>query len=127
MSDFILTRTQIRSGLYQGILTTKGRNKTEPDLELRLLGSDLCSVTVTPDADAARTWLVSAKIPASSISEGVQTFSLRDAISGSTLDSFAIVAGDPLEEDLRAKIALLRAELDMLKESFRKHCSETLG
>jgi hypothetical protein len=43
------------------------------------------------------------------------------------LGSFSIVAGDALAEDIRAELSLLRAELDMLKKGFRRHCLETLG
>jgi hypothetical protein len=30
-----------------------------------------------------------------------------------------------LDEDIRAEVDLLRAELDLLKRAFRRHCSET--
>jgi hypothetical protein len=30
-----------------------------------------------------------------------------------------------MEDDLRAEVDLLRAELDMLKRAFRRHCLET--
>jgi hypothetical protein len=43
------------------------------------------------------------------------------------LGSFSIVAGDALAEDIRAELSLLRAELDMLKKAFRRHCVETSG
>jgi hypothetical protein len=33
----------------------------------------------------------------------------------------------PLEEDIRAEVSLLRAELDLLKRAFRRHCAETAG
>jgi hypothetical protein len=32
-----------------------------------------------------------------------------------------------MEDDLRAEVDLLRAELDMLKRAFRRHCLETAG
>jgi hypothetical protein len=32
-----------------------------------------------------------------------------------------------MEDDLRAEVDLLRAELDMLKRAFRRHCLETMG
>ena len=46
---------------------------------------------------------------------------------GEVLASFTLVAGVPLEEDLRAEISLLRAELDLLKKAFRRHVTETAG
>ncbi len=127
MSDYTLTRQTIKAGEYRGVLTTRTRIKGEPVLEMRLLDQLLGAVTVTPDKSAKKTWNVEAPIPASALSEGVQTILVRDSQSGDTLDSFAVVAGTPLEEDLRAEIALLRAELDMLKRAFRHHCAETEG
>lgn len=125
MSDFTLTRTRIRAGLYQGLLTTRAKVRQEPELELRFLNSTLGNIAVKPDAKLSKTWTVSAEIPTNSISEGVQTYIISEKESGKTLDSFAIIAGSPLQEDLRAEIALLRGELDMLKQAFRSHCVET--
>ena len=41
------------------------------------------------------------------------------------LGSFTLIAGEALGDDLRAEVSLLRAELDMLKRAFRRHCLET--
>lgn len=120
MSDFVLTRTQIRGGVYQGVLKRNGRIRREPQLELRLLDADLGTLNLTPDPEQSSTWNVMARIPTSAITEGIQTFILRDPVSGETLDSFAIISGNPVEEDLRAEMALLRAELEMLKRAFRQ-------
>jgi hypothetical protein len=57
----------------------------------------------------------------------VQVFLINDAATGETLDSFTIITGEPLEDDIRAEVELLRAELDMLKRAFRRHCVETSG
>lgn len=125
MSDYKLTRTRINAGLYEGFLTTSNRRATKPALEMRLLDQTLGEVVVTPHISEKKCWDVRAIIPTGSIHEGVQTFILSDTGSGTVLDSFAIATGTPLEEDLRAEIALLRAELDMLKHAFRRHCVET--
>jgi hypothetical protein len=125
MSDFILTRQRIRSGRYEGILTSRGRVKDEPELEMQFLGTSAGNVEVTPDEKTKRTWNIKAQIPLFSINEGVQTYVIRDAASEETLDSFAIVCGEPLQEDLRTEMALLRAELEMLKKSFWKHVVKT--
>ncbi|WP_413874911.1 hypothetical protein [Albidovulum sp.] len=81
----------------------------------------------TGAATAAGRWPVSVAIPAGCLSDGVQTFLVREAGTGATLGHFTIVAGAPLDSDLRAEIDLLRAELDMLKKAFRRHCVETGG
>lgn len=72
-------------------------------------------------------WPVSVPIPAGLLSDGVQTFLVRETATGATLGHFTIVTGTPLEADLHAEIELLRAELDMLKRAFRRHCVETGG
>lgn len=48
-----------------------------------------------------------------------------ETTQGQALGDFSIIAGDAAGEDIRAEMALLRAELDMLKRSFRRHCRET--
>jgi len=57
----------------------------------------------------------------------VQTVVLRDPATGARLAHFTIITGMPLEADIRAEVDLLRAELDMLKRAFRRHCLETMG
>jgi hypothetical protein len=66
-------------------------------------------------------WFLRLPVPADRLDDGVQTFLLRDRDGGQTLGHFSIVAGLPLEADLRAEIDLLRAELDLLKRVFRRH------
>lgn len=125
VSDLTLTRRRIRAGLYEGILTTRARLKGEPVVELHLPDSSLGEVTLAPAKEARKSWDVQAQIPSLSINEGIQTYILKDAASGATLDSFAVVTGEPLDDDLRTEFALLRAELDMLKRAFRAHVNET--
>ncbi|SFB05045.1 hypothetical protein SAMN05421688_2557 [Poseidonocella pacifica] len=62
-------------------------------------------------------------VPAAAISDGAHTLSLTSA-AGQELARCVIVAGD-LRSDLEAELALLRAELDLLKSAFRRHCVET--
>jgi hypothetical protein len=66
---------------------------------------------------------VSLDLPAEVLSDGVQVVALRSTVTGSVLDRVTFLAGDALEEDLRAEIALLRDELEMLKTAFRRHVS----
>jgi hypothetical protein len=127
LAEFTLTRKRIRSGQYEGILTTKARRKTAPKIDVVLLGTILAEAQVTADTKTPKTWAVQAKVPSVAISDGVQTFTLVDKSNGMVLDSFAIVAGETLQDDFRAEIALLRAELDLLKQAFRQHCNETKG
>jgi len=59
------------------------------------------------------------------LSDGVQVVSLRTADEGDVLDRITLMAGQALDEDIRAEVALMRDELEMLKMAFRRHCAET--
>jgi hypothetical protein len=91
------------------------------------LQSVVPGLTVQPRPDDPGTHAVRLPIPAEALSEGVQTFLFRDKATGETLQHFTIVTGVAMEEDIRAEVDLLRAELDMLKRAFRRHCLETMG
>ena len=54
-----------------------------------------------------------------------ENFIISDEKTGMTLNSFALLFGEVLAEDIRAEMGLLREELDLLKRSFRRLCVET--
>jgi hypothetical protein len=117
-----LTKTRIRAGLWEGVLSGM---TAEPRLEVLHLEQVIAGVTVTRLPEHDGEWLVRVPIPVELLSEGVQTFLIRALDSGETLDHFTVITGVAMEDDLRAEIDLLRAELDMLKRAFRRHCVET--
>ncbi|MBC7478419.1 MAG: hypothetical protein H7317_10050 [Pseudorhodobacter sp.] len=123
MSDVGLTQTRIRGGVWEGVLTG---TSDMPALEVLLLEVALPGLTVTPVAERPGDWAVRIAIPAEVLNEGVQSFLIRDKATGETLAHFTIITGVPMEDDMRAEVDLLRAELDMLKRAFRRHCVETL-
>ena len=119
--DVKLTKTRIRAGCWEGVLTgTEG----VPEVEVDLLGATLADVTVTPVPDHPGDFAVRVPVPSEVLNEGVQTFLIRQK-GGATLTHFTIITGVAMEDDLRAEVDLLRAELDMLKHAFRRHCVET--
>ena len=126
MAKFRLNTKQITGGVYEGLLRARSKGTATPALEVLHLGDVVGEVTVEPVGADGDNWTVHAAIPTDLLSDGVQTFLI--VLQGDTeiLDRFSIVTGEPLEEDLRAEIELLRAELDMLKRAFRRHCIETL-
>lgn len=125
MSDQIeLTKLRLVEGVWRGALKHSGRSDWTPNIEVTHLDFLVDGVTVQEDR-AAGHWLVSVPIPANRIADGVQTFVIRDRREDVVLGSFSIIAGDALAEDIRAEMSLLRAELDMLKKAFRRHCVET--
>lgn len=118
--SWTLAQGRIRNGLFEAALEGgKGR----PDIELMHLEQPLPGLTLTETAP--RRWTVSLPIPVEALSDGVQTFVLRDRETGDRLGQFTIVTGVPIEDDLRAEIGLLRAELDLLKKAFRQHIRAT--
>lgn len=125
MPELTLTKTRLFEGVWEGVLTHDGAGNFQPAIEVTHLQKPLEGVTVTEKPEE-RLWVVRVPIPAELISDGVQTFLIRDTRSGETLGSFALMAGDTLSHDIRAEMTLLREELDMLKRAFRRHCLETM-
>lgn len=124
--DITLTKLRLVEGTWYGALKHAGRHDWTPQIEVTHLGERIEGIGLNADR-VEEYWVVSVPIPADRISDGVQTFVIRCLETDKVLDSFSIVAGDALAEDLRAEISLLRAELDMLKKAFRRHCVETMG
>jgi hypothetical protein len=124
--DVTLTKLRLIEGVWHGVLTRGKHDTRQPDLVVTHLDQEIKGVEVEHDR-VEECWYVRVPIPADRIADGVQTFLVRDRQEDSVLASFAIVAGDALAEDIRAEIGLLRAELDMLKKAFRRHCVETTG
>jgi hypothetical protein len=125
MSELSLVKTRIRGGVWEGVLTGPARAEP-PRIEVSHLGAPLAeAVTLTADPDRPGAWTVCVAIPSGLLADGVQSFLITEAESGARLGGFSIVAGEPMDDDLRAEVELLRAELDLLKRAFRRHCVET--
>ena len=121
-----LSRKRIANGVYEGVYTGQKTEITAPSLELSYLGKTFNEVSVERLVEQENTWVVRCNIPPEAVTDGIQTFLLCKAGENAVLDSFSIVAGEPLDDDLRNEISLLREELDMLKRAFRRHCVETM-
>lgn len=122
MSTLTLTPTKLVQGVWQGMVQQNGTGV--PQIKVMHLDTDVPDVMVTEQAETNQ-WLVQVPIPVTAISEGVQVFVLSDATDGEKLGEFTLIAGEVLGDDIRGEVALLRAELDMLKRAFRRHCVET--
>ena len=116
-----LTRTRLQGGRYEGILTA---DDMPPVIEAVHMERIIGTADVSPSTGKNR-FQVGFDLPASVVSDGVQVVSLRSASDGEVLDRITLLAGAALDEDLRAEIALMRDELDLLKRAFRRHCTET--
>ncbi len=115
-----LTQTRLANGLWEGVLEKAPK---APVIVARHQGRALDGVEVTPLPDHPGQFAVRVPLPPSLLSEGVQTVVIL--LGDTALAQVTIVAGVPLEDDLRAEIGLLRAELELLKRAFRRHCAET--
>lgn len=125
MSEWTLTKTRLFEGVWEGVLSAPEPGESPPAIEVTHQQQPLAGVEMIarPDSDD---WVIRVPVPADRIADGVQTFVIRDSDNGTVLDSFSLVAGDALAYDLRAEMALLREELDLLKRAFRRHCLETI-
>ena len=113
MTHPTLTPTLFKNGIWRAHLQAE----TEPQIDVLYLGQALDDVRVEK---AENGWELSVHVPPAAISDGVHCFVIRDSQSSEKIGEFTIIAGAPAAEDLRAEVALLRAELDMLKRSFRR-------
>ncbi len=120
MSTLTLTPTKMRHGIWQGEIHQSGTGV--PQIKVTHLGKDVPGVQLN-ESDGA--WLIQVPIPAEAIADGVQVFVLSDATDDEKLGHFTLIAGEALGDDIRAEMELLRAELDLLKRAFRRHCVET--
>lgn len=123
MTDLSVTKIRIIQGVWEGVLVRDGgRNGEKPAISVTHLGEPLDGVTLD---DMESGWQLRVPIPPETISEGVQTYLIADAETHEQVGAFNLVAGQALSHDIRVEVDLLRAELDLLKRAFRRHCVET--
>jgi len=125
MAEMTLTKTRILAGVWEGVLTTDPND--QPRLEVTHLEQRIDDVSLAAIQGEPGLWSLRVPIPSEALSDGVQTFLILDAKTGARMGQFTVVTGEPLEDDVRGELDLLRAELDMLKRAFRRHCVETMG
>ncbi len=121
MGDMRLLKTTIREGVWRGELHGAGES---PNVLVSHLNTPLEGVRLSAAGEGVH--LLEVPIPAEFLSDGVQSFVVTEVDSDTRLGSFTIITGQLAGEDLRAEVDLLRAELDMLKSAFRRHCLETM-
>lgn len=124
MSGYTLTKTRFKEGTWEGLLTAESADAPTPEIAVSLDGKPVGAVRVSALGGTGQ-WLLEIPVPVEAIGDGVQTILVTDANADATLGAFTMIAGDALAEDIRAEMELLRAELDMLKRAFRRHCIET--
>ncbi|MDX5351074.1 MAG: hypothetical protein LPJ95_10295 [Paracoccaceae bacterium] len=117
MAGAELTQTRLAQGIWEGMLTGAG---AAPRVEALHDGLALPGVEVValPQGHAVRV-----PLPGWILSDGVQVVLVQ--VGGEVLSRITLIAGAPPDEDLRAEVSQLRAELDLLKRAYRRHCAET--
>jgi hypothetical protein len=124
MTAYSLSKTRFFEGIWEGVIAGATDDSPTPKVEVRVHDQSIPDISVTPLPDPA-SWLIKVPVPATTLADGVHTFVITESVLGQPLGDFSIIAGDAAGEDIRAEMSLLRAELDMLKRSFRRHCRET--
>ena len=124
MDTETLVRVRLHGGRYDAILTCADKTATG-GIEALHEGQVIATATLSPDVNRKGSWRVALALPGDVIGEGVQVITLRSSATGKVLDRITLLAGAPLDEDLRAEIAVLRDEVEMLKRAFRRHCAES--
>lgn len=110
---------RVHAGQVEALFVPSRSQPAPPDLALMRGDETLAPVQVLPARDDGAIPLRAA-IPAAVITDGVTVLSIQVAGSTDVLAHVTLVAGDALAEDLVAEVALLRAELDLLKAAVRR-------
>lgn len=125
MTELKLVKTRIVAGVWEGELTLPADSEIVPEIEVSHLDQPVQGHALNEDPERAGVYVLRFAIPAELINDGLETFVFTERNTGETLGSCAIIAGEALAADIRAEVDLLRAELDMLKRAFRRHCIDT--
>ncbi|MCV2867851.1 hypothetical protein OEW28_04355 [Defluviimonas sp. WL0002] len=120
---FAITQSSLNAGVWEGQIETD--DDTAPEIEIFLGDRVLGGLEVQQSGD--RRWAARLPIPSDCIADGVRTFVVRTRGGGLPLWHFSLIAGQPAESELRAEIAQLRAELDILKQAVRRHLAAGRG
>ena len=120
MSDLTLTKTAFDGGRWTGVLTGVPSGQEAPALQVLLRGEEVTTAHLSAGAGHHD---VRIELPASVLGDGVQSLLIVPVGEVTPLATIRLVAGAPLEQDLQAEIEDLRAELDLLKSAFRRHCA----
>lgn len=124
MSSLQLTKIRFRNGTWEGRLSSASASAERPGITVMFQDQPVQDVQLH-EGERDGEWTLRVPVPAEAVADGVQTFVIFDDAGNSRLGDFTLIAGEAVADDLRAEVELLRAELDMLKRAFRRHCLET--
>jgi hypothetical protein len=122
MSTLKLTKTRMLEGVWQGIITGSGEAK--PEITVTHGNTTVPNFKLVRN-EADDHWSLTLPVPASAVADGIQIILVTDRDTDQKIGDVVIIGDDITSIDLRAEMELLRAELEMLKRAFRRHCVET--
>ncbi len=122
MSTLKLTKTRMLEGMWQGIITGSGDEM--PKINVVHGNSNVADFKLVRN-ETADHWSLTIPVPAAAIADGIQVIIVTDLQSDQKIGDIVIIGDDVTSVDMRAEMALLRAELEMMKRAFRRHCVET--
>jgi hypothetical protein len=125
MSDLTLTNIHLRNGLWEGHISGAADTGERPDIRVTYQDQPVDSVALQ-EGDGVGAWTLTIPVPIHAVADGVHSFLIFDGATDTKLGDFTLLAGEAMADDIRAEMELLRAELDMLKRAFRRHCLETM-
>ncbi len=125
MHNLTLTKITFQGGVWHGVLGGVAPGAEAPKLQLLLRGQPVGAVELSADPTDDAQRRVRIELPREVIGEGVQSLMIVAEDNTAPLFVIRLAAGEALEQDLQSEIEQLRAELDLLKSAFRRHCAET--
>ncbi|MHA6346637.1 hypothetical protein [Roseivivax sp. CAU 1761] len=126
MAQYRVIKTGFSDGIWRGRLEAEGRAGAAPEIVVTRDGRAVPGLRLAETA-APGAWTLEIPVPAAALCDGVQSFVIALAGEAAPLASFSVIAGDAAEADLRAEIALLRAELDLVKRALRRLAARQPG
>jgi len=124
MSELSLSKIRFLNGVCEGKIANAPDTGVRPDIQVRYLDQIVDGV-ILKEGNTGSEWDLHVPVPSHAVADGVHSFAIYDSATDRKLGDFTIIAGEAAADDLRAEVELLRAELDMLKRAFRRHCLET--
>jgi hypothetical protein len=116
-----LLDTRLEAGVWRGVVAAEA----PPALTALHRGQSLPGVAVAALPGPPGQHAVTLPIPVEVLSDGVEVILLM--AGEHKLGQITLIAGEAAGDDLRAEVALLREELDLLKRAFRRQLSERGG
>jgi hypothetical protein len=115
-----LARLRLVAGRWEGRLAGPA-GAEPPALAATWRGEEIAEARIASEGGGV--WTVVFDLPPAIISDGTHTLAIGTR-GGDPLCRETLAFGDPLEADLRAEIAALRSELDVLGRALRRHLAE---